>query len=365
METFWFILLIPVVIAFIAKAVWKHSITWKEMGAQMAIVSLITATVYMFGMSNQTQDYEIWNGTVTGKERVHDYYEEAYDCFCVTTCSGSGKNETCTETCQTCYEDHYTVSWDVKTTLGEINIKYLDKTSKSVYKTPDPTAYTKAYKGEPCSTVNSYVNYIKAVPESIFNTSHNATMTQFASMIPAYPELHSYYKVNRVLSSGVPLKETAQWNHYLSEKLRTIGPKKQANIILVFAKTADTQYRYALEQSWLGGKKNDVIVIAGVTEYPKIDFIETITLGQNAGNSLMTVEMRDNLMKLGSVEDYKKYIDAVANVVLTRFDRKPMQDYDYLKDDIKPSDTVIAIAIVLSVLLSIGLTVYFHKKDVF
>jgi len=358
METFYLILLVPALIALIARLVFKVSITWLETAAQIGIASLILAAVWFAGSYAQTHDTEIWNGEVTSKHRDHGTYEQAYDCFCTTDEDGY-------QSCQTCYETHYTVDWYLKTTIDKIRIDYEDSTWRNVYNTPDPQDYVDAYVGEPCSTTYSYTNYIKAVPDSLFNMEA-AEYAQFDNLIPYYPEVYGKYHVDHVITMGMGSNvEIQDWNNYLAGKLKKLSAAAEANVIIILVNTADQTYRHALETAWLGGKKNDVIVIAGVTNYPKIDWVDTITLGQNSGNGLMTVKIRDELMALGSIENGQAFIDSVTGNVRQHFDRKPMEDFAYLKDDIQPATWVVITAFILAFLMSAGLTWAFHVYDPF
>jgi hypothetical protein len=365
METFYFILAVPVLWALFMRLKFKATITWLEMGAQILVVSIVLGIVWMAGSWSQTHDTEIWNGQVTKKTRDHGHYVRSYDCRCYQSCSGSGDSRSCHEVCSTCYEDHYTVDWFLSSTIGKIRLKYRDSTSRRVYKEADPANYTAAYVSEPCSGEFSYTNYIKAVPDSLFNMA-DAQYEQFDSLIPSYPTVYGKYHVDHVITMGMSSKLAIRdWNDYLAGKLRKLGPASQANVIVVIVNTADQTYRHALETAWLGGKKNDVIVMAGVTNYPQIDWVDTITLGQNAGNSLMTVKIRDELTALGSIEDGQAFVDVIATNVGAHFDRKPMADFEYLKDDIQPATWVIVTAFILAFLLSAGLTWAFHVFDPF
>jgi len=133
------------------------------------------------------------------------------------------------------------------------------------------------------------------------------------------------------------MSQIRDWNTYLAGTLKKLGPASQANVIVILVNTADQTYRHALETAWLGGKKNDVIVLAGVTNYPQIDWVDTITLGHNADNGLMTVTIRDELTDLGSIASGQAFFDVIATYVAQHFDRKPMADFEYLKDDIQPA----------------------------
>ena len=358
METFYLILLVPVIVALIARLAFKTTITWLETAAQITVASIVLSIVWFAGSYAQTHDTEIWNGEITSKHRDHGTYEQAYDCFCTTDEDGN-------ESCSTCYETHYTVDWYLKSTIGKVQMDYEDSTWRSVYDTPDPKNYAAAYVGEPCSLTYSYTNYIKAVPDSLFNMS-DARYEQFASLIPQYPTVYGKYHVDHVITMGMGANVAVRdWNNYLAGKLKKLGPASQANVIVILVNTADQTYRHALETAWLGGKKNDVIVMAGVTNYPKIDWVDIITLGQNADNGMLTVKIRDELTALSTIENGQAFIDVVSANVGQHFDRKPMEDFDYLKDDIQPANWVVITAFILAFLLSAGLTWFFHVQDPF
>lgn len=359
------LLAFPLVWPWIAKRIWHHTINWAEMGLHITIPVVLISALVLVGRYGQTSDTEIWNGAVLSKHRDHGHYVRTYQCNCYQSCSGSGSSRSCTTICQTCYEDRYTVDWYLKSTVGEIGINKLDRASRSVYSAPDPVLYKQAYQGEPCSREMSYTNYIRAVPDSIFNFGKGSTLETFQELIPTYPRVHNIYHINRVLTPGVNVADKERFNDRLNEALRTIGPTQQANIIVVIVNTADQTYRHALEEAWLGGKKNDIITIIGAPNYPKIAWVDTITLGSNMGNSLMTVTMRDRLMKVGTLSDVVVVADTITDTVMNLFDRTPMAEFEYLKDEIKPPLWVVVIALILGIGGSLGLTVLFHREDFF
>jgi len=345
---YYFIFALPLIVTAIT-VYFKKKFDLKEAAIQMGASWIIGLTVILLGSMMATSDYEIWNGKVYDKTRVHDYWEESYDCYCTTS---SGDNPV--TTCQTCYRDHYTVDWDVKCTVGNVKIKSLDSEYKSVYKKPDPTAYKKAFKGEFCATSHSYTNYIKAADHSLFNLDNSLDYSEYK--VPNYPSVHSYYKVNRVFGFG---KINKNLNDILNNKLRTLGATKQTNIILI-GTTHDEGYRYAVEQKWLGGKKNDVIVLVGIDGI-SIDWVDTITLGSNLGNELMTVKMHDDIMALKLVSE--DIAGVITETITKHFDRTPMQNFEYLKDDIQPSIWMIILSIILCIGCNIGIFIYFNKNS--
>lgn len=359
METFYLLLLIPVLIAAFARWKFEHSITWSEVGVQILFVSLILSGVWWAGKYSKTADVEIWNGEVTEKVRDHSSYQRAYDCFCTTDKDGN-------RSCQTCYETIYTVDWYLRTTIGNIQLAYDESSWRSVYNEPDPAQYRNARVGEACSAERGYTNYIQAVPESLFNTHSKEELAQFADLIPEYPRVYSHYHFDRVLTMGMGNNVNhREWDEYLERYQKVLGNTHQVNTLIMIVNTSDQMYRHALERAWSGGKKNDVIVLIGSTNFPTIDWVDTITLGRNSGNELMSVEMRDNLMGIGTLEDHRAIIGSMVRTIEDKFDRKPMADYAYLKDEIDPATWVIILAFFLSVALSIGATIFFHNTDFF
>lgn len=354
-------LIIPMVIAFVAKKYFNADITWLEMIFQIVASFVIIAALIAGAKYYNMSDFHYLNGEVLKKNRDHGFYIETYSCNCRTVSNGNSS----TTTCDTCTRNHYTVDWWLDTTVGRINIDSVDSTFSSVYDEPDPNAYKKAYIGEPCSVSKMYLNYVKAAPNSLFH-KHKYD-DSYTAIIPDYPTIYGIYHVNRVRIAGkINGKiDTSMWDKLLSEKLKKLGPKKQVNIVIVVTSAASQDFRYALEDAWLGGKKNDVIVILGVPDYPEIAWTDTITFGGNIGNELMTVEMRDTIMDIGTIEDPAKIVNSIGKVVDERFDRIPMEKFEYLLSEVELSTGMIIFGIIMSILVSVGLTYVNWRYDVF
>ena len=357
-------LLFPMAWPFIAKKIWSQTINWAEMGLHFAIPVVLITAVYFAGSYGATADTEIWNGQVTDKRVVDGKYVRTYQCRCRTVSSGSGSNRTTRTVCDTCYEDRYTRKYQGFSTVGNWTFDSIDTTSRSRRNSFGPPAsYVNCRIGEPASREYGYTNYIRAVPESLFNREAGLNLEQFADMIPTYPEVYGFYKINRVLPVGVNMPNAGAINSQLNEALRTLGPDKEANIIVVVVNTDNPSYRYALEEAWIGGKKNDVIVIVGAPNFPQISWVDTITLGNNAGNSLMTVTMRDTLLNHGTIDNV--FAEHIIRTIRELFDRKAMEDFAYLKDEIDPPTWVVIVSLILGIGGSLGLTLLFHFNEFF
>jgi hypothetical protein len=300
---------------------------------------------------------------VTEKVREHGSYIESYQCNCRTVRSGN----TTTTHCDTCYRTHYTVDWYLKSTIGNIQIDYADRTSRSVYSLPNPKEYTQAKIGEHCAKNSEYTNYIKATPESIF---HNVGLIdkKLEALVPEYNYVRDIYKRDNVVTAG--LKRDANIEKLdlaIANELRELGKKKQVNINIVIAKTPDKNFRYVLERKWLGGKKNDVTVVIGAPNYPKIEWVDAFTFANSADNNTLTVNLRNDLNTfkgLYTIEQSDWLAKVITQNVDKHYKRKSMKDFEYLKDSIEPPTWILVLSILLSILLGIGLTYFFHQNEI-
>jgi hypothetical protein len=294
---------------------------------------LLTSLSFYLGQGLKTADTEIWNGEVTSTKRVHGSYVESYQCNCRSVTSGSGKNSSSTTQCDTCYRDHFTVSWLCYTNIDIFRIAHEDWDNRGVYRLPDPPRFTSIKPGDPVAKTNSYTNYIKAVPETLFRPAQSTLKAQFASQIPEYPiNVYDIYKINRVLAVGVSIPDLPQWNEKLSEVLKKLGPRKQANAVIVITKSADPNYFYALQDAWQNGKKNDIVVVIGAPEFPKPAWVNIMALTEN---NIFQVKLRDDILALENLTA-DTVIGTITKNANETFKRKRMRDFQYLENEIDP-----------------------------
>lgn len=294
---------------------------------------------------SQTADTEIWNGQVVSKERKHDTYERPYECRCRTVTSGSGANKTTSRQCDTCYETRYTVHWNCQTTVGEYTIDSEDSSWRSVYDTPDPERYTIIKKGDPVAKRMAYVNYVQAVPNSLFTPAASDLKQQFKHLLPAYPEnVYDFYKLDRFITPGWAPADAAEWNKEISMGLRELGPRKQVNLIVVIAKTNDSNYEYALRDHWEGANKNDVVLLIGSAQYPKIDFVRVISWTRA---ELFKVELRDAVEEKGAID--RSIVPLALEHINKNFERRRMREFAYLDGEIDPPQWLVWTLLFLAV----------------
>lgn len=330
-------------------------------GIGLVISIAIMTLFFMLGKSSQTQDVEVWNGQITAKDRKHDHYLRSYQCNCRSVTSGTGNNRTTTTQCDTCYEDRWTVTWTASSTIGSFRIDHLDRGSKSVWNSPDPDFYVSIQPGDPCSRLNSYTNYIKAVPESLFRPTSQELKAKFANQIPAYPaNIYNYYQIDRVIPVGVSIPNLKEWNKEISLALRTLGPQLQTNFVVVIANTEDADYFYALQDAWVGAKKNDIVVVIGAPNFPaKPSWVRVMAL---TDKEIFKVQLRDAIMDLETLT-VKSVVDTVSEQTRISYQRKRMRDFEYLDSEIDPPTWLIITMIIVLMAAYVGFWAYVYAES--
>ena len=353
-----FLLFLPILLPLVCKLFLKSTLNWQEMVIQAVLPLLAVGVLYAMAMGGKTLDTEIWNGQVTSKKQVRVSCSHSYQCNCYNSCSGSGKNRTCTRVCQTCYEHSNDWDWRVYSTAGNFEIPRVDRRGRD-----EPPRWSSVEIGEPASREHWFENYVKAVPESLFNDAELADNFEALPPVPTYPEVYDFYRIQRAIPVGVNVPELDKWNHNLSMELRTLGPERQANIIVLFVNTPDARYRYKVEANWLGGKKNDVVVFLGTEDGKTLLWADVMTWARNMGNSTFHVQLRDALLAQEQL-DSRATVDTIAEHVDRLYDRPEMKDFAYLKKAITPPMWALVLIVLITLSISLGLAYYFHRNDV-
>lgn len=337
----------------------RIDIAIKAASANFVVCVLILLVGFYGSRAAATSDVEIWNGQVVSKDRQHGEYQRSYDCRCRTETRGSGKDARTERVCDTCYEDRYTVTWTCQTTIGNYTIEALDKSSRSVYNTPDPARFASIQPGDPVAKRSSYTNYVQAVPESLFKPSSESLRAQFANLVPAYPDaVYDFYRLDRFLTPGHSVADAAQWNEDISKLLRELGPRKQVNAIVVVAKTSDANYEFALRDAWDGANKNDVVLVIGSETWPKIDFVRVLTWSKA---EMFKIELRDSVLALNEVSR-EPVLGLLAAQINKNFERRQMAEFEYLEAEIDPPSWVIWTVLALMLCVSGGLIFAFEHQ---
>lgn len=340
------LLLLPLFIPIAAKFVGGNTFEWKVVPIVIVISTILTVWMFYSGRGLKTLDTEILNGEVTNKQRNKVSCSHSYPCNCRPSCSGSGNSRSCSTVCQTCYEHSYDVDWDVYSNIGGFTISREDQQGLR-----EPKRWSIVENGQPVARTNVYTNYVKAVPQSLFHANNATENAKFASQIPTYPiGVYDYQYVDRVIPIGLSVPDLRQWNTDLALALRKLGPQKQANVVIVMVKNSDPNYAYALRDAWMNSKKNDIVVIFGVTEYPKIEWVRILSW---TDKELFKVQLRDELLETKEL-DRTKVIPLISQHTMSTFHRKSMKDFAYLEAEIDPPEWMIYLLIGILVIGNFG-----------
>jgi hypothetical protein len=351
----------PLLVAIAGFVLFKGKVTNKEMALQVGIQIVIAGVAALLVRYSSVHDTEVWNGVVTSKASEHVSCEHSYSCNCRNECSGSGNNRNCSEVCDTCYEHLYDVDWNVRTSNGEgITIRRVDRQGLS-----EPPRFTRVVIGEPTTLPHGYTNYIKASPDSLFR--HQGLVEKYQRGIPPYPDhLYDYFHIDKLVAQGLVVPDRAAWNAGLEKLNAEVGRQRQANVIVVLVRGQPQEFFYALEEAWIGGKKNDVILVIGVDDALKPQWA-TVMAWTTA--EIFKVKLRDDVMTSGLTPegaiDRERVLALLRQDVTTLYKRKPMADFEYLESSITPTPTQWLVSLLVSLIFAIGLTILFIRADVF
>jgi hypothetical protein len=350
------LLLIPVMIGLAGLLIGKAAkITVPEFLCLEGAVLVVIIGGYFWALSSRSDDTEIWNGTIARKWQGTESCCHSYPCNCHEVCTGSGKSQSCSEHCDTCYEHSHDINWNAVSSNREP--VYHDGCNRPGF--PAPARWGQIIVGEPTAVEHWYTNYIKGNPDSILRRQGFAE--RFKGKIPQYPRVFDYYRDDTFLPVGISVPNRRGISDALSALNAIFGAAKQVNIILVAVAEGDPSYAEALRESWLGGKKNDVVVVVGLSHFPEIGWATVLSWSKSED---MKIAIRDKLLAL-KTWDSSSVVDIIRQEVENRFVRRRWKDFDYLKSTIEPTTAMQLTLGIVGVLLSVGLSILFWIYDPF
>jgi len=331
------------------------TISFYEFLAQVGMslfISLVSIAIIYFSALSFT---EVHNSYVVKKYFQDVHCRHSYSCNCVTTCSTSGNTTSCSEHCDTCYEHSFDRDWIVKAHSGnKFDIDSIDRQGLI-----PSSFYLNVNMNDPVSYTRSYINYIKASQGSLF--LDETKNQQYAKFLPEYPiRIYNYYNLNRIINLTWKVHITQTDQMKLSNLNARLGEKKQVNVILVLVKEIDQNYAYALNAHWRGANKNDVVVIVS-TDGKQIFWSDSFYL---KSSSKLRIYLRDSILTMKKF-DLDQLLETIESNVSQHFVREHMKNYEYLKYSIVPTKAQFIVALIFNLICSIGLSVFFHKEEVF
>lgn len=347
------LLLIPLVVALVIFFLKHGSIQPVELGIQCAAILTFAGAATLLVNCQSTRDVEIINTSLVRKDRVSVPCSHSYQCMCHDSCTTDSRgNQSCTQVCQTCYDHSNDYDWTLFAANGhQIDIDRVDRQGSI-----EPKRYTIARVGDPISYQHAFENYIKAAPGTILK--HEGLTMKYEGKLPRYPiDVRDYHYVDRIVNmSSLPVGPS--WQRALSEINSRVGPMKQANVVLVIVEGMPREFALALEQAWVGGKKNDVVVVIDAQKSWLIDWVYVMSWTHR---EVFKVSLRDGIMDVGTL-DLRRILPLIERAVVERFERRPMKDFEYLRSSIVPTTGQWVTSLLVSLMITLALSWFFASE---
>lgn len=332
-----------------------RTVTIPEFIVQEVVIIIIIASGYYLALSSKSSDTELWNGVIARKWQDTQSCCHSYPCNCHEVCSGSGEDRSCSEICDTCYEHSNDISWEAISSNQEL--VFSDRCNSP--SSSPPERWNQIIVGEPTAVEHSYTNYIKGNPDSILR--RQGYEEKYKGRIPRYPKVYDHYRAERFLVLGLSVPDRRETSAKLNALNGEFGAAKQVDIILILTNMDDPEYAEAVREAWLGGKKNDVVIVVGAPSFPKLSWVSVLSWSKSED---MKIAIRDKLLAMPTWSG-SEALKIIRHEVGNRFVRRRWQDFDYLKSTIEPSVSMQWTLGIVGVLLSIGLSFYFWIFDPF
>lgn len=345
------LLLVPLLIGAVTYRRSGGRITLTEFAVQELVVIALIVGAYFASYYGRMTDTEIWNGRITVKDTEitpchHTYSCNPYPC-------GKDNKDTCYETC------YRHPSGDRRWYALTSNDETAFDDGGNPPDDPPPERWTQIRVGEPTAIEHHYLNYIMGNPDSVLR--RRGIAARFAGQLPNYPEVYDAYRTSRLLAIGVSIPNQDALNRQLSELNADLGAARQVNMTIIVVNQADPMYLEGLREHWLGGKKNDLVVVIGAPNFPEIAWSGVMSWTRNED---VKIGIRNRINDLRTF-DGNAVIGIIRDEVSHRFVRRPMADFEYLTSTIEPPTWALWLTAILGILISMGLSWVFYHFDPF
>lgn len=284
-------------------------------------------------LEQKLSDIEIFNGTVAKKNSQLEQVN--YSCNPQTVYSPS------TKATKTVYQNctREVVNYSIELSFGDkIDYGTLNKGQSA------PKLWQEIKPGQPASVPKNYKNYIKASETTILKRKAFLDSYQYAKLVPEIPKVYDKIKVNQVIqishSDGYTKYEGEQmdlFNTQLSRLNGKLGESKQLNTIVILLPDYMNDMIFAVDQKWIGGNKNEVILFVNLAKDKSITRVQSLSWSTQNGE----IESKlDNILvyqikQLNTDQQILETVDYIQTTLESTFDRKSMKDYEYLLQEVK------------------------------
>ena len=299
----------------------------------MSLVGVVAAFVLYYGtMFLQATSHEIRSGSVLSKNVYYDPYTETYSC---------GDN--------TCTRQVPRWRWDVEADIGT----YSEYSSSKMFV---PDIYEAAKLGEPYAETFMFMNYQYLSNNTVMMDKQH----RYDGWLPSYPSVYSGYKVNRGISN---ILSPATLSQKLSEAHKVWGPTYQVNVIVCVVGSNSAGFTYALRNAWVGGKKNDVVLVLYVEGKNVVNaeaFSRSTQTKRTTEYADFETTLIENAKRIGEYDEDK--IIEVLDDALPYFEREDLSKYSFLQAEYAAPLWLNAVHLALIGLLMFGSVQQYRKN---
>lgn len=338
---------VPVIAIFIAKAI---SVTTQMHDVESMNYHLVRATYF-----------EAWD------EWIHKTCEH-----CTRSCTGSGEDERCTETCVSydcSYRDFHPEHWEA---YDNGNSSYAISRSyynflKSLWNNEAFQELNRHYyhlDGDAYNTLtdrvfdhvvpvcyrHSYGNKVQC-SQSVFNFQDVDSTTKKEYGLYEYPHWGQPFDYNPILGHHDPAASIRLQRHNA-----LLGTLRQVHMLMLVFRDQPLDAAAWQEAYWKGGNKNEFIACIGL----KSNTIAWTKVISWTEEEELNVRVARKIKEMG-IFNPTAIADTMAMEVSRDFIRKRFRDFDYIT--VEPTDRAVLITFIITILFCGGLAVFSIMND--
>lgn len=352
-------MIIPFMACAILMIFFQHKTKWWELAIPLVISVILCGGAKVLAEYGATRDSELWGGWVLSSHYYEDWNEYIQRTCYRTSCSGSGKNQVCTQIPYDCsYVAYHPEYWTIQDS-NEVEHNVSQSTYNHLvelfgvkpqfidlgryYYTNDGDMYQVLWPRTsetvtPVVTEHTYENRVQAA-RSVFSYVDISREDARTSGLFDYPEVSLFNTPSVLGNCG---ENTQKANERLSYYNAILGREKELRIWLLCFQGGDIQKGHLQEAYWVGGNKNEVVVTVGTNEDGAVSWVYPFSW---TDDKTPIYEIRDFIAGQGRFDSVAA-VDFIGPILKDEFVRKHFADFSYLTVD-PPLWSIIATYVVM------------------
>lgn len=368
-------LLFPALAGILLLFFFKHKTTWWEV-----LLPVIVGVIVIFSMRSCDKAYLIADTEYRSHMAYTAKYEEPWNEYIKktcshTTCTGSGKNRSCTTIYYDCsYVKYHEAEYYIEDSDG--NVFYISESeyNKIVkkwhnqhfvelnrnYHSIDGDMYVTQWTGKldelvTTHTSHSYENRVQA-SHSVYNFKEVPEEEAIKNKLYEYPKIQGY-SMNPILSNDITIYQSQQ------DKLNIIngmlGKKKQIQVFVLLWKDKPYSISELQRAYWKGGNKNELIINIGLDKNNKIEWNNIYSWSDK---QLAQIKIRDWLSnQKGKKLNIKNLTHYSFTAINKHWVRKNFKEFDYLEVDLTKGQ--VRWIYIVVIIFTLGLCIFAVMND--